>query len=122
MTQPKQLNQDPARVKSARENTRPKLSQAAVSRHLGISRSLVCEIEGGTRNASPDVLRGMARLYKVPVRTLRAGGMDEPGGTAEASADVDLSDLRGGERAEQDNLPQQRRSVEASATTTEVNA
>lgn len=44
--------------------------QAALARELGISPALLCEIEKGTRNASPDLLNRMAQVLNCPVTVL----------------------------------------------------
>lgn len=61
------INHDPEAVRSAREARG--WSQRRLAQELGKSRSLVCEIEAGTRNANPDLLRQIARLLGVaPMR------------------------------------------------------
>lgn len=64
------LHHDPLAVRNARENIG--LSQRALAVKLGISRSHMCEIEAGSRNATPAVLLAISRALRCPVRTLKA--------------------------------------------------
>lgn len=41
-------------------------SKAALAREVGVSRSLICEIEKGTRNATPAVLVKLAAVLDYP--------------------------------------------------------
>lgn len=65
---PENLNHEPEAVKYARR--RAGLSQAALARKLGVARSLVNEIEGGTRNATPAMLIKLAEALGCPVVVL----------------------------------------------------
>jgi transcriptional regulator with XRE-family HTH domain len=62
------LDHDPAAVKAKREAAG--LTQAAFARVLGMSRSYLCEIEKGTRNAAPALLNRMATALGCPVEEL----------------------------------------------------
>jgi transcriptional regulator with XRE-family HTH domain len=64
------FHHSPEAVTSARENAG--LSQKELAGHLGISQSLMCEIEGGRRNATPDKLLVMARVLRCQVEDLQA--------------------------------------------------
>lgn len=46
------------------------LTQSAASKAAGISASLLSEIENGTRNATPAVIRRLAAAYNCPVVVL----------------------------------------------------
>lgn len=63
------FHHSPKAVTSARENAG--LSQKELAQRLGISQSLMCEIEGGRRNATPDKLRVMARVLRCRVEDLQ---------------------------------------------------
>lgn len=60
--------QDPAALVWARE--RSGYSQAALAREIQVSRSLLCRIEAGDRNATPDVLGRIAKALNCPVSVL----------------------------------------------------
>ncbi|MEV0660169.1 helix-turn-helix domain-containing protein [Actinomadura luteofluorescens] len=64
------LNQDPEAVTEARENA--DLTKTALAKAVGRSLSLISEIEGGTRNAKPDLLESIAAVTGVPVAQLKA--------------------------------------------------
>ncbi|KAB2384720.1 helix-turn-helix domain-containing protein [Actinomadura montaniterrae] len=64
------LNQDPEAVTKAREDAG--LSKTALAKAVGRSLSLISEIEGGTRNAKPDLLERIADETHVPVERLMA--------------------------------------------------
>lgn len=64
------LNQDPEAVTKAREDAG--LSKTALAKAVGRSLSLISEIEGGTRNAQPDLLERIADETDVPVERLMA--------------------------------------------------
>ena len=96
----KQFEHDPEAVTAARKAAG--LSKTALARKLDCSLSLISEIEGGTRNLRRPLRVRMARVLKVRIADL------EPGGTAATPADVDVHDVRGGERAEPEDLQELR--------------
>jgi transcriptional regulator with XRE-family HTH domain len=63
------FHHSPKAVTAARENAG--LTQKALAEAVGISKSLLCEIEGGRRNATPDKLRAMARVLGCSVADLQ---------------------------------------------------
>lgn len=62
--------QDPAAIRAAR--LRRRMTQAEIATRLGISPSLMSEIEAGTRNAGRDRLVRIARILGVRVADLTA--------------------------------------------------
>lgn len=70
MRTPRKLDHDPRAVAKAREDAR--LSQYRLAKRLQRSRSLISEIEGGTRNATPELLEQMAEIFGVDVSKLKA--------------------------------------------------
>lgn len=95
----KPLNQDPEAVTEAREARG--LTKYRLAKILGYrSRSLFTEIEKGTRNAQPELLRRMAAIFDCPVSQLEAR-------PATTSAAVDVQ-LRSSERAVSDEMPRVR--------------
>lgn len=62
---PERLHHEPEAVTWAREKSG--LTKAGLARACGFSRSLVSEIEAGTRNATPENLRKIARALNCPV-------------------------------------------------------
>ena len=68
--QPARLNHDPASVVWARKAKR--WTQAALAAAVGISGRHMCEIEKGTRNASPDLLGRLAEALNCPISVLEA--------------------------------------------------
>jgi transcriptional regulator with XRE-family HTH domain len=62
---PERLNQEPQAVTWAREKAG--LSQAQLARECNVARSLISEIEAGTRNATPENLIKIARALNCPV-------------------------------------------------------
>jgi len=62
------LNHRPARVTRAREAAG--LTKTQLAEKLACSLSLVSEIEGGSRNASPARLELMAVVLEVPIEKL----------------------------------------------------
>lgn len=106
------LNQRPEEITKARKNAR--LTKTALAAAVERSLSLISEIEGGTRNAQPDLLVRIAAVLKVPVERLSAC---EPGGTTAEAADVDVPDLRNAQRssAVSDGLPERGRPEQAPA-------
>lgn len=63
------LTQNPAAVRAARENAGKR--QQDVADIIGISASLLSEIENGSRSAQPLVLEALAAIYEVPVESLQ---------------------------------------------------
>lgn len=62
------MRHDAEAVRSARLKAEIKQQDAAAA--VGISPSLLSEIEAGTRSPKPFVLAGLAALYEVPVASL----------------------------------------------------
>jgi transcriptional regulator with XRE-family HTH domain len=92
----KPLNQDRAAVTKAREDA--ELTKYRLAKILDCSRSLITEIEKGTRNAAPDLLSRMAAVFGCPVETLQAGASAE-------AADVDMQQVRDEERTVPQQVP-----------------
>ncbi len=69
-------------LRSLREKQRLSLREA--EKESGVSNAYIAQIERGDRRPSPDILRKLARSYKVTVRELlmRAGYLDDPEVTA----------------------------------------
>lgn len=67
---PTRLDHEPEAVEWARRKAG--LSQAELARRCGFTRSLICEIEGGTRNATPGTLLKIAEALNCPVVFLEA--------------------------------------------------
>jgi transcriptional regulator with XRE-family HTH domain len=70
-TRPRRISpvaHDPAALKWARE--RAGWRQAALARQIGISPSLLCEAEKGTRGLAPAVLNKVASALNCPVTVL----------------------------------------------------
>jgi transcriptional regulator with XRE-family HTH domain len=63
------LNHKPAAVRKARERTG--LTRTEVASELGVSLSLISEIEGGTRNATPAMILRLAALLDCDPDSLR---------------------------------------------------
>lgn len=97
---PRRLNHEPESVQWARKRTG--YTQAALAEAAGISRTLLVEIEAGTRNATPDNLNKLARALNCPVALLERK-RDEPEETA--STPRHLRELRDGERADAPSVP-----------------
>lgn len=62
------LSHDPEAVRWARERTG--WSQADLARAAGVSRSLICEIENGTRGLPPRLRNRLAEVLNCPVSVL----------------------------------------------------
>lgn len=65
---PETLNHEPDAVEYARRKAG--LSQSALARELGVAKSLVSEIETGTRNATPAMILKLAEVLNCPVVVL----------------------------------------------------
>ncbi len=63
------LDHEPQAVKFAREAAG--LTQAALAEAIGKSFSLISEIESGSRNATPEVLRSIAVALNCPLVVLQ---------------------------------------------------
>lgn len=96
----KPLDHDPEAVTEAREAA--DVTQYALAKQLGVARSLISEIEKGTRNAKPDLLRRMAAILDCRASELEAKRAQGP---AAAAADVDVRQVRDTERAVPDSMP-----------------
>lgn len=96
MRSPKHLNQDPKAFAKARGDAR--ITQYGLAARLKLSRSLICEYEGGTRSVPMDRLKVIAEIFGCPVEQLQAPGDQE--GQAAAAADVDVPELRDAERSD----------------------
>lgn len=96
------LDHSPAAVLAARLDA--DLTQQEVADACGVSRSLIAEIELGTRNATPAMIAKLAALYSRPVTHLEREREPE---TAQA-ADVAVQELPGDERAVPDDVPELR--------------
>jgi transcriptional regulator with XRE-family HTH domain len=68
----------------------------------GVSRTLITEIEGGTRNARPALIKKLAEALNCPRVILERKREPE----APSPANVDLHRLRHAERTVQDDLPE----------------
>jgi transcriptional regulator with XRE-family HTH domain len=68
------LNHKPAEVRRARE--RLGFTRREVAQKLGVSESLICEIEKGTRNATPAMILRLAPVLRVKPDTLRRRALD----------------------------------------------
>lgn len=66
----KPFNHNPEAVTKARDDAG--FSKTELARGLGVSQSLISEIEGGTRNAREDLLERMAEFLSCDVADLRA--------------------------------------------------
>lgn len=64
------VDHDPAALKWARE--RAGWRQRALAQQVGISPSLLCEAEKGTRGLAPQVLNDLAAALKCPVTVLES--------------------------------------------------
>ncbi|MGI5223824.1 helix-turn-helix domain-containing protein [Actinoallomurus sp. CA-142502] len=74
---PKQpLDHEPAAVKYARDNAG--LTQEQVARLCGVSRTLITEIENGTRNATPRMIGKLAAALNCPRVVLERKRQPEP--------------------------------------------
>lgn len=93
------LDHEPKAVTYAREQAG--LTQQQLADRCKVSRSLITEIELGTRNATPAMIRKLAAALNCPRVILER--KREPKATP--SGDVDVPDLQRAERAVPDDLP-----------------
>lgn len=89
MRTPRKLDHDPRAVAKARSDAG--LSQYRLAKRLQRSRSLISEIEGGTRNATPELLDQMAEIFGCDVSTLQA----QSNGHASSDAPAGAASVRG---------------------------
>ena len=79
------------RLKEAREYRG--LSQSEVAHHIGVSRSVLSRMEGGTRNVSAIELGQLAKLFKASMESLAGHDSREDESTGKlARATATLSD------------------------------
>lgn len=64
----REFNHEPAAVAKAR--TAADMTMNQLAQQVGCSRSLISEIEGGTRNARPELLQRIADALDCPVADL----------------------------------------------------
>jgi transcriptional regulator with XRE-family HTH domain len=88
------LNHEPDALRWAREKAG--LTQTALAERTGLARTLIVEIEGGTRNATPENLLKLAEALNCPVVVLER--KREPTAT-QATADP-VPELRHEKRAD----------------------
>lgn len=101
---PGRLNQEPSAVRWARK--RSGLTQAALARRAELSRTLVVEIEGGTRNATDENLIKLAEALNCPLVVLER--KREPEAAPSADGSLPESEVRCDERTEQQEVPELR--------------
>lgn len=103
---PKQpLDHEPEAVTYAREQAG--LTMTELADRCGVGLSLISEIEKGTRNATPAMIRKLAAALNCPRVVLERSRVTE---TAPAAA-VDLQPVRDEERANPDDMPELRREL-----------
>lgn len=98
---PRELNQDPVSFRWARKKSG--LTQTALAARSGVSRTLIVEIEAGTRNATDENLIKLAEAMNCPVVVLER--KREPQTTPAADVDVPTP-MRNAERAEPRDVPE----------------
>lgn len=101
---PKRLNHEPKAVRWARE--RSGLSQTALAKRAGLARTLVVEIEKGTRSATPENLLKLAEAMNCPVVVLER--KREPETAPPAARPVPEPGMQGDERTDEPALPELR--------------
>lgn len=99
---PARLHHEPEAVRWAREKAG--LTQTQLAERTGIARTLIVEIEAGTRNATPANLIKIAAALNCPVVFLERSRVPQ---TTETAA-VGVQQVRDEERAITDDLPQVR--------------
>lgn len=97
---PLRLHHEPEAVRWARDKAG--LTQTQLAERAGIARTLLVEIEAGTRNLTPANLLKVAEALNCPPVVLEKKRVPSP----TTPADVDLRDLRGAERTESHDLPE----------------
>ena len=108
---PKDLDHDPQAVTKARDAAG--MSKYALAKHLGCSRSLITEIEGGTRNADEERIQQLAKVLRCPPAQLRRKPAGEPRGQATEATDVDVPGVQGGQRAVAEDVLERQPAPEA---------
>lgn len=73
------LDHEPEAVAYARKKSG--LSKTEAASALGVSLSLISEIEAGTRNATPTMQQRMAKAFNCPLVVLERKRIDGEGGT-----------------------------------------
>lgn len=96
------------------------LTKAQLAERCGVAPSLITEIIAGTRNATPAMIGKLAYALNCPRVVLER--KREPQPPSAPSADVDLPDLRGGQRAEPVDLSERQPASGAATTQAEVSA
>jgi transcriptional regulator with XRE-family HTH domain len=94
------LDHEPEAVVYARNQAG--LTQQQLADRCGVTRSLITEIENGTRNATPPTIRKLAAALNCPRVVLER--KREPETTP--PADVEVPGLRGDERAVSGEVPE----------------
>lgn len=107
------LDHEPEAVAYARRNSG--LTQEQLAEACGVTRSLITEIENGTRNATPTMIGKLAYALNCPRVILERKREPE----AAPAADVAVPGVQGDERAEPGDLPEREPAPEA-ATPQEV--
>lgn len=92
------------------------LTQTQLAGRAGLSRTLVVEIEGGTRNATDENLIKLAAAMNCPVVVLERKRVPESSTETTPAAAHPVSGVRGDERADESQLQEMRSgAVERSA-------
>lgn len=97
------LDHEPDAVVYARKQAG--LTQQQLADLCGVSRSLITEIEAGTRNATPALIRTLAEKLNCP-RVILERKRCEP--ETASSADAAVSDVRDVERADSNDVQEVR--------------
>lgn len=100
---PKRLDHEPEAVTYARRQAG--LTVTELAKRCGVTKSLISEIEKGSRNATPDMLNKLAEALNCPRVVLESKRVPQ---TSEA-VPVDVQPLRDSERAVPDELQELRR-------------
>lgn len=98
------LDHEPTAVVYARGQAG--LTQTQLAEQCGVTKSLISEIEAGTRNATPAMINKLAEALNCPRVILER--KREPKAEAAEATDVDVQ-LRDAERTESDDLSEVRR-------------